>query len=229
MRAPRFLPLLALLCAVVAVAAAPAAGAQDTDRLSIRPWIELEPLVRIGPGPYPIPVETAEKSLLEIGRSLLSAMVYGWSFSYEPGDRARGITERFELSPLAQIAWGSPRLKVLQADVEDVRLWARISYSLDDQESRLRTAWDSGTADLSTGSGSAPLQLGDAGRTRSLESAVRDAIRRSLDVRYPNKPRQVTGDVVLWTDPTVLIRSGTYLTTATVKIVVRELIPYRIF
>jgi len=229
MRAPRLLPVLPLLAVLVGALAAPAACAQDTDRLSIRPWIELEPLVRIGPGPYPIPVETAEKSLLEIGRVLLSAMIYGWSFSYEPGDRSRGITERFALTPIAQVAWGSPRLKVLQSEVLDTRLWARISYQLDDQESRRRAAWDSGTADLSTGSGSAPLQLGDAGRTASLESAVKDAIRRSLDVRYPNKPRQVTGDVALWVDPTVLIRSGTYLTTASVRVVVRELIPYRIF
>ena len=226
MRAAFLVPVLA---AVLAASAAPAACAQDTDRLTIRPWIELEPLVRIGPGPYPIPVETAQKSLLEIGRVLLSAMVYGWSFSYEPGDRARGVTERFVLTPIAQVAWGSPRLKVLQTEVQDTRLWARISYVLDDQESRRRAAWDSGTADLSTGSGSAPLQLGDAGRTASLESAVKDAIRRSLDVRYPNKPRQVTGDVALWADPTVLIRSGTYLTTASVRVVVRELIPYRIF
>jgi len=223
-------PLLALLVtAVLVAAAAPVARAQDTDRLSIRPWTELEPLVRIGPGPYPIPIETAQKTLLETGRVLISAMIYGWDFSYEPGDRSRGITERFELTPLAQVPWGSPRLKVLDTEVSDARLWARISYSLDEQESQRRTAWDSGTADLSSGSGTAALQLGAAGRQASLESAVRDAIRRSLDVRYPNKPRQVTGSVVLWTDPTVLIRSGTYLTMVTVKLTVRELIPYRIF
>ena len=109
MRAAFLVPVLA---AVLAASAAPAARAQDTDRLTIRPWIELEPLVRIGPGPYPIPVETAEKSLLEIGRVLLSAMVYGWSFSYEPGDRARGVTERFVLAPIAQVAWEIGRAHV---------------------------------------------------------------------------------------------------------------------
>ena len=63
----------------------------------------------------------------------------------------------------------------------------------------------------------------------SLERAIRDAIRRSLDTRYLNKPREITGAVVLWADPTMLVRSGTYTTTATIKLVVRDLIPYRIF
>ena len=226
MRALLFVPILAAALAVVS--AAPL-RAEDTDRLFIRPWIELEPLVRIGPGPYPIPVDAAEKTLLETGRVLLSAMVYGWDFSYEPGDKARGVQERFVLTPLAQVPWGSPRLRVVETEVSETRLWARISYALDEEESRRRAAWESGTADLSTGQGTAGLQLGDPGRTASLESAVRDAIRRSLDTRYVNKPRQITGEVVLWTDPTVLVRSGAYLTTATVKLLVRELIPYRIF
>jgi len=221
--------LLAVSILAALSAAAPQASAQDTDRLVIRPWIELEPLVRIGPGPYPIPVETAEKALLEMGRVLLSAMVYGWDFSYEPGDRSRGVQEIFVLTPLAEVPWGSPRLRVVETEVSDSRLWARISYSLDEQESRRRAAWDSGTADLSTGEGKAELRLGDAGRTMSLQAAVRDAIRRSLDVRYVNKPRRITGEAVLWTDPTVLIRSGMYLSTASVKLVVRELPPYRIF
>ena len=61
------------------------------------------------------------------------------------------------------------------------------------------------------------------------EDAVRDAIRRSLDSRYINKPRQIDGEVVLWDDPIILVRSGAYSTSAKVKLLVRELVPYRIF
>jgi hypothetical protein len=219
----------ALLSAAAFAAAAAPLRADAPDRLFIRPWFELEPLVRIGPGPYPIPVSSAEKSLLEIGRLLISGMVYGWSFDYEPGDRSRRVQERFLLTPLAQVPWGSPRLRVTETEVSDTRLWARISYQLSDEESRRRQAWDSNMADLSTGEGTAAIQEGEGGRTKSLESAIRDAIRRSLDIRYVNKPREVTGEVVLWTDPTVVVKSGTWLTVATVKLIVRELVPYRIF
>ncbi len=74
--------------------------------------------MRIEPGPYPIPVDVAEKTLLEQARVLLSGMVYGWSFSYIPGDKARRVEESFVLTPLAQIPWGSPRLRVTETEVD---------------------------------------------------------------------------------------------------------------
>jgi hypothetical protein len=204
-------------------------AADATDLLFIRPWIELEPLLRIGPGPYPIPVDVAEKSLLEEGRLLVSGMIFGWDFSYIPSDKARRVEESFVLTPVATVPWGSPRLRVTETEVTNTRLWARISYAMNEQESRRRASWDSNTAALSTGLGTAELQLGDTARTKSLERAIRDAIRRSLDTRYLNKPREITGNVVLWADPSMFVRSGTYTTTATIKLIVRDLIPYRIF
>ena len=70
---------------------------------------------------------------------------------------------------------------------------------------------------------------GPTAKMSALQDAVRDAIRRSLDTRYVNKPRQISGEVVLWDDPRSIVRAGFYFTTATVKLMVRELVPYRIF
>jgi hypothetical protein len=218
-----------IFCLLLVSAGLPLLHADDPDRLFIRPWTELEPLVRIEPGPYPIPVNVAEKTLLEQARVLLSGMVYGWSFFYVPGDKARRVEESFVLTPLAQIPWGNPRLRAIETEVAETRLWGRFSYALDDQEKRRRASWDSNIAALSTGQGTAALQHGAGAREEALESAIRDAIRRSLDTRYLNKPREVTGELVLWTDPLVVARSGTYTTTATIKVMVRDLVPYRIF
>jgi hypothetical protein len=204
-------------------------NAGAADRLFVRPWIELEPLVRIDPARYPLPVDVAEKDILELGRVLFSGMIYGWTFTYNPGDKARNVTETFTLTPVAQVAWGNPRLRVTETEVSDARLWARIAYSLDDEESLRRSSWDSNTALLSTGSGSESVMVGPGGREASLRAAIRDAIRRSLDTRWVNKPRQVDGAVVLWEDPVTIVGSGTYTTQAKIKLMVRELVPYRIF
>ena len=203
--------------------------ADSTDRLFIRSWVELEPLLRVDDGPYPIPLATAEGKLLEEGRVLFSGMIYGWTFTYIPGDRARQVAESFELAPVAEIPWGSRRLLVRETEVADVKLWARISYTLDEDESRRRSAWESNTAGLSTGRGKASVMLGPGAKLASLKDAIRDAIRLSLDTRYLNKPRQITGQVVLWDDPQTIVRAGVYGTTAKVKLQVRELVPYRIF
>ena len=206
------------------------AHADTTDRLFVRPWVELEPLLRIDPAAvYPIPLLIAEKSLLEEARLLISGMIYGWSFTYYPGDVSRGVKESFALSPLAQIPWGSPRLKVLETEQNDTRLWARVGYTLDDAEALRRESWDSNTVPLSTGTGAANLLTETDAWRASREAAIKDAIRRSLDVRYVNKPREITGEVVLWDDPLTFVASGTYTTSAKVKVLVRELIPYRIF
>src|SRR5208337_3979353 len=124
---------------------------QTDDRLFVRPWVELEPLVRIDAGEDPIPVAKAERAVLEEARVLLSGMVYGWSFDYIPASRVREVSESFTLTPVAQIPWGSPRLRVIETGTGDKKLWARTSYSMNDAENARRASWESAAADLSQG------------------------------------------------------------------------------
>ncbi len=205
------------------------AGAQSVDRLFIRPWIELQPLARLEPDQPQKPLKTAERELLEQGRVLFSAMIYGWIFTYIPGDQSRQVKESFVLTPVAEIPWGSARLEVRETEIVEAKLWARMSYALNDDESRRRLAWESNTAALSTGRGQAMVTEGASARMASLKDAVKDAIRRSLNSRYINKPREIDGEVVLWDDPITLLGSGAFSTSAKVKLLVRELVPYRIF
>jgi hypothetical protein len=202
---------------------------QTDNRLFVRPWVELEPVVRIETGEYPIPVAAAERKVLEEDRVLLSGMVYGWSFDYTPANRSREIAESFTLMPIAQIPWGSSRLRVVETETRDEKLWARASYSMDDSEAARRASWESSAAELSQGEGKASVMKGPAAKMLSFQDAVRDAIRLDLRVRYLDAPRQIRGDVVLWEDPVTSVRSGTYRTVVKVKIMVREVVPYRIF
>jgi len=203
--------------------------AQTDNRLFVRPWVELEPLVRIDERQYPIPVEKAERAVLEEARILLSGMVFGWSFDYTPPNSERGVAERFTLTPIAQIPWGSPRLRVLETQVAKEKLWARVVYSMDDAETARRASWESGTALLSQGVGKADVMKGPDTKVLSFQDSVRDAIRVALHDRYVDAPREVVGDVVLWDDPQTVVRSGMLRTASEVKIMVRDVIPYRIF
>jgi len=188
-------------------------------------------VVRIEPGQYPIPVSTAERSLLDEARLLVSAMVYGWSFRFTPGDTSRAVAEQFVLTPVAEVPFGNPRLRVIETELSDdhTRLWARVLYSLTDDETRRREAWESNTATLSTGQGEASVMKGASAKRASLEDAVRQAIQQGLHDRYLNKPREVDGQVVLWEDPQTRVGSGSYRTVATVKFLLAEIVPYRIF
>ncbi len=120
----RHVPVPAFGALLLCLVALPAAA---DDRLFVRPWVELEPIVRIE-AEYPIPLEKAGGWVLEEARALLSGMVYGWTFSWTPGDLARKVEDRFELVPVAEIPWGSDRLAVRQTQVEEARLFAQVSY-----------------------------------------------------------------------------------------------------
>ena len=203
--------------------------AQGDNRLFVRPWVELEPLVRIDTAEYPIPLAVAERTVLEEARVLLSGMVYGWSFDYTPANRSRAVAENFSLTPIAQIPWGSRKLKVVETQTAEEKLWARASYTMDGAETDRRSSWESSAALLSQGEGKASVMKGPQAKALSFQDAVRDAIRLGLHERYFDAPRQIKGDVVLWDDPESAVRSGMYRTIVKVKIMVRDVVPYRIF
>jgi hypothetical protein len=199
------------------------------ERLSVRPWCELEPFVRVGTDEYPLPRETAARRVLEEGRLLFSAMVYGYSFVYTPSDAARHVEEVFELTPVAEVPWGSPRLAVGETTVEGKRLYSRLAYTLSPSEAQRRSSWSSSAVPLSTGSGEGTLFKGYTEKATALRAAMREAVRAHLRTRVLNKPREVRGDVVLWEEPSTIVRAGVYKTTAKVKLRIAEIIPYRIF
>ncbi len=135
--------------------------ADDPDLLFVRPWMELEPLVRIGPGPVPHPRRrAAEKTLLETGaRPRFRDGLRLDASTTTPGDRARKVQESFVLTPRCPDALGQPAParhgdrgdgpKLLGADL------LRAGRRGDAAARRRGTAT---TADLSTGLGTAPIQ-----------------------------------------------------------------------
>jgi hypothetical protein len=199
------------------------------ETLYVRPWCEIDPFVRVGPDEYPLSEEVAARRVLEEGRTLFSAMVYGYTFVYTPSDAARKVAEVFELSPVAGIPWGVKEVRVIETETAGARFYARLSLELPEAEAKRRAAWSSAGSDVSTGSGEASLFGGHEAKLEALKNAIKNAIKNHLSVRVLNKPREIRGEVVLWEDPRTGIRSGNYMTTAKVRLRLTEIVPYRIF
>jgi hypothetical protein len=203
-----------------------AVGAQ-TEPIILHLWCELEPM--IAEEEYPLPREEAYRRILEEARQLLSAMIYGLEFSYVPGDRERRIAESLTLTPKAEIKWGDACLKVLDLETRDKRLYARLEYNLQDYQAARREAWGSNVLPLAGGRGEGDLFGGSSEKQRSLEDAMRNAIRNHLRPVLFNKPREVTGELLLWQEPAVVISAGRYVTEVSLKLKVREVRAYSIF
>jgi hypothetical protein len=208
----------------------PALGFSQGEYLAARLWCELEPLIQ-SEEVYPLPPEQARKRVLEEARGVFSAMIYGYAFSYTPGDSTRGIEDEFVLTPIADIPWGDPHLRIADAWVEDGRLFAKVEDDLQRFQEDRRRAWGSTAVSSASGTGEANMFLAPAPESKriSLEAAFKEALRNHLRPIHFNKPRQVTVELVLWQAPEVVIRAGTYQTRVDLKLRVREIRDYSLF
>lgn len=172
---------------------------------------------------------TPEQRLLQEARYTLSGIIYGWEFSYVPGDRARRVAEWFELDPIAEVPWGNPGLRVRDVRAVEGTLYGQIDYTFSRIEQAHLSQWSSFTSSRGSGSGSGPLLDGSAGKIEAIEAAIHHAVREYLRSRYPNRPREVTGRVALLGPPRVRAAAGEYHARVTIAIEIRDVLDYEVF
>ena len=175
-----------------------------------------------------VPIEDAARRLLERARVIFSAMVYGHRFRYVPADARRRVAEQFELTPVAEVPFGQQRLAVIDAYRDGDRFVSRLRLQLQPAERAHRDAWGSNAVSHGTGRGDGNRFHGEDGRQEALEDAIRDAVRRALRDQI-TKPREVTGQLLLWAPPTTTTDAGRFHTTTTIKLVVDRVVPYRVY
>lgn len=167
--------------------------------------------------------------ILKEAQYVYSGMIYGFSFVYIPGDATRGVADSFELTPIAEIKWGDPHLKVLDSRVDASRLVARVLYSLAPYQETWKQGWDSNVYPTATGRGISRYFLSYDEKMASYKDAIKEAIRDYLRQRIYNKPREVKGQLVLRGSPYTIIDAGQYVTTLSVKLRIDTVQPYTVF
>jgi hypothetical protein len=207
-------------------------NAQEVLRGEVR--IELEPVYSDGDVPYPHPpsLQSVQWMALEEAALFFSAMIYGWSFEYDIGERARGIAEAFELSPLGTILFGDPRLFATDAQVADMRLYLWADYHLNEQQRRRMGMWKSGTVRTAQALGHGPLGGPEHKadwitiKKAILEDAARAAVRAMLRGSERNRPKTVQGYICLAGFPTYWMEAGHWTTSARFRVEITEILPF---
>ena len=138
-------------------------------------------------------------------------MIYGFSFSYTPSDTARGVKEEFRLEPLAEISWGDPSLYVAGTRMTEERLYAGLRYNIKPFQERWIALWESSVFPAVSGVGSASVTKGYSAKLDSYKSALKEAAREYLRKRYFNKPKEVTGELILTAAPYCVVDAGEYI------------------
>ena len=215
--------------------------AQEVLRGEVR--IELEPVY----GGYvedTYPLETGEvyRRALEAASLFFSAQIYGWSFYYHIGERARGIAEEFTLTPLGQIHWGDPGLRVTHANIHNNIFSAWMDYRPNDSQRRRLEMWRMGNVRTAQAHGFGPLGViafflpdlyGDnanwlSARMEALEDSARAAIRAMLQGDERNRPKEASGFISLQNFPAFWMDSGRMVASARFRVEIREIIPFAV-
>ena len=195
---------------------------------------------------YPLERETAYRRALEEAALFFSAQIYGWSFHYDVGERARGIAEEFELTPLGEIRWGDPGLKVTHARFENrdfrftshqladvLSVW--LDYRPNEAQRRRLEMWKKGYVRTAQAVGYGPLggpvENSDwlIIKKSTLEDSARAAVRAMLQGSERNRPKEVTGFICLQTFPNYWIDAGRWAAQARFRVEITGIVPFAMY
>jgi hypothetical protein len=184
---------------------------------------------------YPLDVTTAARIALEEAAMFYSAMIYGWSFHYDVGERARRIEEHIELTELATIQFGDPGLRVRESELKDMRVRLLTDYYLTDEQKRQMRVWRTGSTKNAQAIGYGPPGSIEeypgwlALKKTALDDAARAALRSLLRGSERNRPKEVTGYISLASFPRYFIDDGIWAVSARFKVQITEIVPYSVY
>jgi hypothetical protein len=196
-------------------------------------WVELDPM----PGqfidnPTPPDMETLRRRALEEASLFFSAMVYGWSFHYDIGERVRDIAEELELEPQGAIAWGDPGLFATDAGLRGNRFYVWADFRPNDAQQRRLGTWKTGTTRSAQAIGHGPLggpvELSDwvTIKQAALEDAARSAIRTMLRGSERNRPKAAKGLISLADFPTFWMDAGQWAASGRFRVNITKVVPF---
>ena len=197
-------------------------------------YVDLEPIYAgFVDHEYPLNISSASRRALEESALFFSAMIYGWKFFYEPGERARQISENLELEPIGRIQFGDPALRVTDTQLRDTQLVLWADYLLSNVQQQRMLMWRSGTVRNAQGLGFGPSHLDEypgwlAIKEMALEDAARAAIRAILQGSERNRPKEASGFISLTSFPRFYIDSGRWAVSARFRVQIIEVIPFAV-
>jgi len=181
---------------------------------------------------YPLDKDSAYRRALQEAALFFSAQIYGWSFQYDVGERARGITEEFDLAPLGEIRWGDPGLFVTHARFESKVLSVWMDYRPTDAQARRAEMWKMGKVRTAQAIGYGPLggpvENSDwlTIKKTALEDSARAAVRAMLQGSERNRPKEAKGFISLQTFPAYFMDSGRWAAHARFRVEIKDIIPF---
>ena len=172
---------------------------------------------------------TAVSRLKEIAPFLINGMVYGWNFEYTPSDKARNVSEYFEVEEVRSIKDEGYSIKYSDPLIENNNLSAWIDFVRTPAMSNYYKHWEALVHPKIHGVGHGKLEDGFDGVKTAYEDAVKNAVRDYERGIYKNKPKEISGTIMICGEPRMFITAGQYTVELDFFLEVNRIIEYSKF
>lgn len=175
---------------------------------------------------FSVPVE----KLKNIAPFIVEGMVYGWKYEYTPYDKARSVDEYFDFQSVKQFSEDEIKsIKYLKPWIEGARFWCWIEYARTDAQIQFLKSWQNVATPEIKGSGCAAIVKGFDGIKEACSDAVKNAVREYWRERIKNKPKEISGRILLSKPPIIGIDAGRYVVTLDFFMETNRILEYKTF
>lgn len=168
---------------------------------------ELEEAQDLSAGQFDYPI----KSVKQVAPFLISGMVYGWNFVYVPSDKARGVEEYLDIEEIVPGDVLVPGISYASPWFQNNRFNCWCEYTRNDSQIQSYNLWNSIKNPVIHGVGYGELRKGFDGLKDAAYDALKNAVREHYRSVIKNKPKEITGAVLIRDIPTIGITSGRYI------------------
>ncbi len=172
---------------------------------------------------YPI------KNIKEVGPFLISGMVYGWNFTYTPSDKLRNVEEILEITEIVDFSFAKNLIVYSETWIQNNRLNCWCEYTRNESQIQNYYLWASIQNPVIHGKGYGSIYDGFDGLKNAAKDALKDAIRNYYRSAIKNKPKEITGRVLIKNEPIIGIVSGQYVINLDFFLESGKIIEYKVY
>ncbi|MCQ2583608.1 MAG: hypothetical protein MJ160_06850 [Treponema sp.] len=181
------------------------------ERIRFPVWAEVDAYPGLESGEYDSDEPYPVSRIKEIVPFLLNGMVYGWDFVYVPSDKARGVEEYFEITEIQNLESENGKISYSSPWIQDNKFNCWVDYTRTDFQIQNYYLWSSIKNPVIQGRGYGSLEDGFDGIKKAAENALKNAVREHYRTKIKNKPKEITGSVLIRKVPTLGIDAGQYV------------------
>lgn len=158
-------------------------------------------------GQYDFPINSVKK----VAPFLINGMVYGWNFVYVPSDKARGVEEYMEVTEIENLEHTQIKIEYSSPWLENNRFNCWVDCERTEFQIQNYYLWSSIQNPTIHGRGYAKLSEGIDGIQLAAEDALKNAVREYYRAIIKNKPKEISGSVLIRKVPVLGIDAGRYV------------------